>query len=142
MAPLAVEGVHQREEAIQVRGQVYVHVDQDVGVTLQPRPLQGPPAALLRQVDDADLGVSFGQGVGDGGGSVGGAVVGHGDAPGVGHMPAEVGQQGLHAAGQVMLLVVDGEDDVDQGRWQGRPCALSFRGLAHWLRRPPLASAI
>ena len=62
-----------------------------------------------------DPGQLAGKLVRDGQGAVGAGVVGDGDPEGVREGPCQIGVQTPDAAGQVGLLVVDGDHDIEDG---------------------------
>ena len=106
---------HQREQGVEVGGQVDVHVREHRRVRRRPHRAQRPPATLLVEVDDGDLGELVGQRVGDGERRVGTRVVGDRDPERVGQRVREVPVQAPDARAQVALLVEHGDDDVEDG---------------------------
>jgi hypothetical protein len=96
----------QREQAVEVGGQVDVHVRQDRSVGGGPDGVHRAPAALLLQVDDVHARQVVDELVRHLERAVGAGVVGDRDPEGVGERPGQVRVQPAHAAGQVGLLVV------------------------------------
>ena len=107
----------QRQQRVEVGGQVDVHVDEHVRVGVGPHLLQRPAAALLGEVDDADVVVGVGEPPGQHGGAVGAGVVGDGDAV----APRQRGEllaDPEHRRLEVGLLVVDRDHHVERRAWR------------------------
>ena len=105
----------QRQEGVQVGGQVDVHVGDDVGGAGAPDVPQRPPTPLAVQVDGLDLGDLQPKPLGDRPGAVGARVVRDGDHEAVREPLAEVGVQPPHRGRQDALLVEHGDGDFDEG---------------------------
>src|ERR687890_2099439 len=61
-----------------------------------------------------DVRVAGGEPLSDSQSSVGGGVIGDDDRPAVGEVGLQVGAEGRYALWQGVLLVVDGDDDLDR----------------------------
>ena len=114
----------QRQQRVEVGGEVDVHVDQHVAVRPTPGLLQRAPPPLLGQVLDTHLGVLVAQASGDHRGPVGRRVVGDRDPEGP-RQPFECLEDPAYRGGELLLLVVDGDHDVEdrsslRGRGPGR----------------------
>lgn len=124
----AGQGRDQREQSVEARGEVHVHVRHDVRVARAPDRAQRESAALAVQVDDADPGQLVREATGGGQGFVGARVVGDSDPPGEGEAPGQAGVKRAQAAGQGSFLVVDRNDDVHR-RGTGVGEKRTFDGL-------------
>ncbi len=63
---LAGDGLDEGWEGLQLGGEVYVHVADDIGRSAQPGRLEGASAPLLGDVERGHIGVLLGQLLGDG----------------------------------------------------------------------------
>jgi hypothetical protein len=108
------QGRDQRQQRLQAGRQVDVHVGDHVGVAGLPDLPEGPAAALLGQVDGAHLSEPLGQSPGQQPGAVAAGVVGDGDAEGEREAVRQVAVEAPDAGLQDVLLVVDGDHDLDQ----------------------------
>ena len=104
----------QREQGVEVRGQVHVHVHQDLGPRGRPDLLEGTAPALLLQEHHPHLVVLVGEPVRHQGRAVGAGVVGDRDAEGV-RQPGQVLVDPRDRPGEVHLLVVDRDHHVERG---------------------------
>ena len=114
---IAVTGDERRDERkqrVQSGREVDVHVADDVGVALRPRRTQRPSPSLLGQVADLDAGKVGRQSVGDRQRPVDAGVVGDHDPPCERQVRAQERVQPTDRPLQCLLLVVDGNDDVDR----------------------------
>jgi hypothetical protein len=104
----------QRQQAVEVGGQIDVHVRDDRRVTLQPRVPDGAASAFRCEARGANPGQLKGQPLGDGPGRIGARVVDDGDPRIERKSLAEVLPQPANAPLEVALLVVDRDRDVDE----------------------------
>jgi hypothetical protein len=103
----------QRQQRGQVGGQVDVHVDQHRGRRGQPRGAQRPAAAGSGEHQHLDAGQLGGHPPGHRDGAVGAGVLRDGDPERIRELGGQVGVQPAQAGLEVGLLVVHGDDDVD-----------------------------
>jgi hypothetical protein len=108
------EGCDERQEALEVRGEVDVHVRDDVRGRREPRRPQGEAAALACEVERPHLVVPVGERGHDRRRRVGRRVVGdrHGEAER--ELAAQVGHEVVDVRGERQLFVVHGHDDLDR----------------------------
>ena len=126
----------QREQGVQVGGQVHVHVGVHIGVAGGPDSAQRAAAARPLQPDGLDRGQLGLQGQGLRPGAVGTAVVRDGDPGADRELITKEGVQPPDAGGQVVLLVADGDDDLDLRTVQGgRPGPAGIGGAEQRVRR-------
>ncbi len=119
----------QREERVEIGGEVDVHIGEDRGVGGRPHRPQGPARAPSPPAVRTAPGQLGGERGGHGRGGVGAGVVGDGDAEGVREGPREMAVESDHAAVEVLLLVVNGDDDVEHGDGGGRGDRLPGRQM-------------
>ncbi len=116
----------QRQQGVEVGGEIHVHVGEDGGVGTGPHLAQGPAPALFLQAGAAYAVQRGGEPTRDLRGAVGARVVGDRDPEGIGEGPAEVLVQSAHARAEVLLLVEDRDHHVEDGLAghgrEGRPC--------------------
>ncbi len=103
----------QRQQGVEVGGQIDVHIGQHRRLGVPPHGAQRPAAPLLLQPYGGDLVDRLVEPGGDLRGAVGARVVGDGDAEAVGEGPGEVVVKPPDTGFEVGLLVVDGDDDVE-----------------------------
>ena len=114
VAVAAEQRSHQRQESVQVGGEVDVHVGDHRGPAAQPGGGQGTATSPLLEAqvaDSAQLGRQPQAGLR---GRVGAGVVGDGDQGGEWEVVIQVVAQPAHARLQVTFLVVDGDHDLHQ----------------------------
>jgi len=105
----------QRQQRVQVGGQVHVHVGADVGVTAGPDPAQraAPPGPLTAGgADERKFGRQF-QGLSPG--AVGASIVSDSDADRKREGVIKIGAQPPDGRPEVTFLVADRDDDLDLG---------------------------
>jgi hypothetical protein len=107
------QGREQREQRVQVGGQVDVHVGVHVGVAGRPDGAQRPAAARPLDLDGPDRRQLGLQRHGLRPGAVGAAVVRDGDPRGDRELIPKVSVQPPDAGRQVVVLVADRNDDFD-----------------------------
>ena len=90
---------HQRQQRVQVGGQVHVHVGQDLGVAGRPDRAQRPAAPGLFHMNGGDAGQFPAQRRRDRPGPVGAAVIGNSDPRGERELLAQVGAEPPDAGG-------------------------------------------
>ena len=103
----------QREEALEVRREVDVHVGDDVGLTREPGGPECEAAALALEEERLHVGVVLREVRGDRRGAVAARVVGDHHADREREVGAEVLEQELEARTERALLVVHRNDEVD-----------------------------
>ena len=106
----------QRQHRGQIRGQVDVAVGQHACVAVRPGPPQGAAATLVRHPQPGDVVEVAVQLAHHLPGAVGAGIVGNGDPERAGQRPAQMLVQPAHARAHGPDLVVDGNDDVEDGR--------------------------
>ena len=106
----------QRQQRVQVGGQVHVHVGDHVGARGQPHRGQRTATALLLQPDVPDAGQLAAQPGCHQRGGIGAGVVGDGDQELVGKAALQMCVQPSHAGRQICFLVEDRDRHV-----QGQP---------------------
>jgi len=106
----------QRQQGVQVGGQVHVHVSEDVRVTRRPERTQRSAPAGFLQPDGPDFGELRLQRARDRPGLVGAAVVRDGDPRGEREAGPQVRHQAADAPLEVALLVADRHHDLDLRR--------------------------
>ena len=104
----------EREEARKIRGQVDVHVRDDVGSTGQPGGAQREPASLAVEPEEAHLRLLGRKAGADCRRAVGAGVVGDDDREPERVLAPEVVDQQTDVLLEHRLLVVDGDDDLDE----------------------------
>jgi hypothetical protein len=105
----------QRQQGVQVGGQIYVHVGVDVGVAGRPDRAQRAATPGPLQPDRMDQREFSCQREGLSPGAVGATVVRDRDAGGERKFLTQVGPQSADARCQVAVLVADRDDDLHQG---------------------------
>ncbi len=106
----------QRQQRVQVGGQIHIHVGDDLGVGVLPYRTQCAAATLGVEVDHPHV-VDFArEQLRDLHGVIGARIVGDGDPGRERESVTQVGVQPPHADAQVGLFVVDGDHDVQHGR--------------------------
>lgn len=107
---------HQRQQRVEVGGEVHVHVGEDRRLGSGPHRPQGPAPALLLQSEVGDLGDLLLQPCRHQRGGVRRRVVRDRDAEGVRERALEVVMQSQHTRLEVLLLVVDRDYHVQDRR--------------------------
>jgi hypothetical protein len=123
----------QRQQRVQVRRQIDIHVREDLGVTLRPdRPQRPPPSRLIHAYRPHLIEVA-GQPVGDGAGAVGAAVVHDGDPRGKRETLPQMADQPPHARREITFLITHRNHNVhlqnSHGHEHRRPCSAAAEAI-------------
>ena len=117
----------QRQQRVQIRRQIDIHVREDLGVTLRPdRPQRPPPSRLFHAYGPHLIEVAR-QPVGDGPGAVRAAVVRDGDPRGKREALPQIADQPPHARREITFLVTHRNHNVhlhnSHSHENRRPCS-------------------
>ena len=104
----------ERQEALEVRGEVDVHVGDDVGVARPPRLAERPAASLFLEAHVPDRFVACGEASTDDRRVVGARVVGDRHRERERELPQQVAEQHADVLRERRRLVVARDDDLDR----------------------------